>query len=394
MKHIRKLIFIFVFFQMALGFASMGHNKVSVYFFWGKGCTHCKHAITYLEKMQTKYPKLQIEYLEIWEHPENIELMQSLAKELKFKITGLPVTIIGDKFVVGYYNDETTGSYMEELIIAARANGSSDYVQNHIKKNGKKHVSTTTLPETIKVPIFGDVNIKNISLPLLTILLGAIDGFNPCAMWVLVMLLSFLVAINERKKMIYLGTLFIVTSAFVYYLFLVAWLNIMFFFKFIQGAKILIGLLAIAGGGYYLKDFFTNKEGVCKVTRQKEKQKIANTLSKIVEQKRYWLAGIGIIILAFLVNLIELVCSAGLPAIYTQVLSITPLSKLGYHLYLLLYTFVFMLDDLLIFMIAIFSLEMLNLTNKYSRYSHLIGGIMLVGIGTLLIFKPEWLLFQ
>lgn len=390
MKIVKILLCLFLFLQVGFVHSKDVSEKAPVYLFWGKGCPHCKQAIAFLESLQKEIPNIEIQYLEIWDHPENLKLLKEFAQKGNFTYGGLPVIIIGDRHFVGYLSDSTSGQEIKQAIL--------EWSQSkQLRAKGKERTQEykpSPLPESIPVPLFGEVKIRNLSLPVLTIIIGAIDGFNPCAMWVLLMLLSFLIAMDDRKKMLYFGSLFIAASACVYYLFLVAWLNVMFFLRYIQGVKILIGILALVGGGYYLREFFKNKEGVCKVTKQEQKQKIASALSAIVSEKRYLLAGVGIVLLAFFVNLIELICSAGLPAIYTQILSITPLSKLEYYLYLLLYTFVFMLDDLIVFMIAIFSLKMMGITNKFSRYSHLIGGTVLAILGILLIFKPQWLMFD
>ena len=102
---------------------------------------------------------------------------------------------------------------------------------------------------------------------------------------------------------------------------------------------------------------------------------------------------IGIILLAFAVNLVELVCSAGLPAIYTQVLSLTPMPKWQYYLYLLFYILIFMLDDLIVFVIAMVGLKAVGIESKYARMSRLVGGIVILLIGLLMLIKPELLAF-
>ena len=162
---------------------------------------------------------------------------------------------------------------------------------------------------------------------------------------------------------------------------------------FIVWVRALIGLLALGGGGYNLKKFFTEKDSGCKVTGSEERQKFFQRLKSTVNENNFWIALIGIIILAFMVNLVELICSAGLPAVYTQVLALNNLTSWQYYLYILLYILFFMLDDLFVFFIAMATLEMTGVTTKYSRYSQLIGGTIMVVIGILLIFKPEWLMF-
>ena len=142
-----------------------------------------------------------------------------------------------------------------------------------------------------------------------------------------------------------------------------------------------------------MKEYWKNKDGACKVTGGENKQKTFNKLKELVHHNSFWFALGGIILLAGAVNLVELICSAGFPAIYTQVLALNHLPKWEYYLYLLGYIFFFMLDDLIVFFVAMITLKMTALSGKYSRYSNLIGGLLMVIIGILLIFKPELLMF-
>ena len=116
-------------------------------------------------------------------------------------------------------------------------------------------------------------------------------------------------------------------------------------------------------------------------------------MKQVVSSRGFLLSLIGIIALAAAVNLIESVCSAGFPVIFTQILALSNLEKWQYYLYMLLYIFVFMLDDMIVFIGAMVTLRLTGVTNKYSRFSHLIGGILMLLIGVLLIFKPELLMF-
>jgi len=247
------------------------------------------------------------------------------------------------------------------------------------------------LPETIRMPLVGEIKIKDFSLPLLTIIIGAIDGFNPCAMWVLLFLISLLLGIQDKTKMWALGTAFILASGAVYFLFLSAWLNLFLFLGFVFWMRIIIALVALGSGGYHLYDYYKNRG--CVVENSEKRRMVFDRIRRIIGEKKFWVALIGIVILAFAVNLVELVCSAGLPAVYTQVLTLSKLPVWQYYGYLLLYIFVFMLDDLLVFIIAMTTLQMKAVSSRYTRYSALIGGIIMLIVGILLIFKPGWLMF-
>ncbi len=190
-----------------------------------------------------------------------------------------------------------------------------------------------------------------------------------------------------------LGGTFILTSALVYFLFLTAWLNFFLFIGFIYWIRLVVGLGALIMGGYYLKNYFTNKADVCQIEESEKKQKIIERLKNSVQKEKFIFALAGIVVLAAVVNLFELLCSIGLPAIYTNILSLSDLSTVKYYLYLLLYIFFFMLDDMVVFIIAMVTLKAVGMTKKYSRYSALIGGILILIIGVLLLFKPAWLMF-
>lgn len=247
--------------------------------------------------------------------------------------------------------------------------------------------------ESLTLPIIGTIQIANLSLPLLSVVIGLLDGFNPCAMWTLFFLISLLLSMKDKRRMWILGTVFIITSAFVYFLFLSAWLNFFLILGFLFWIRIIVGLVALGAGIYNLRDYYVNREGACKVTGSEKRRKTFDKLKSITHERSFILALGGIILLALAVNLIELVCSAGLPAIYTQILSLNTLSAWQYYSYILIYIFFFMLDDLFVFAVAMITLHAVGIQSKYARFSRLIGGILMLIIGVLLLFKPELLMF-
>lgn len=247
--------------------------------------------------------------------------------------------------------------------------------------------------ESLTLPIIGTIQTANLSLPLLSVVIGLLDGFNPCAMWTLFFLISLLLSMKDKRRMWILGTAFIITSAFVYFLFLSAWLNFFLILGFLFWIRIIIGLVALGAGVYNLRDYYVNREGACKVAGSEKRRKTFDKLKNLAHERKFILALGGIILLAFAVNLIELVCSAGLPAIYTQILSLNTLSTWQYYSYILIYIFFFMLDDLFVFAIAMITLHAVGIQSKYARFSRLIGGILMLIIGALLLFKPEFLMF-
>lgn len=403
--------FIFTIFAFSFLFftstAAQAANNVKVYFFWGEGCPHCAKEKELLKYYTHKYSYVELLDFELYNNYNNGQILSEVADILKSRVDGVPFTVIGDKTFSGY-SENVSPEQISERIEYCHNNKCSDslatlFVQeprdnsnielSHAQEQMVNVDEPTKEKNLINVPGLGEVDAINFSLPLITIVMGVLDGFNPCALWTLLFLISLLLGMENKKRMWALGSAFIVVSASVYFLFMAAWLNFILFIGFVIWVRLLIGCIALLGGSYNLKEFLFNKNGGCKVTNDEKRQKIFTRIREIIQQKSFWLAFFGIIILAFAVNLVELICSAGLPAIYTQILALNNLPVWQYYAYILLYIFFFMLDDLFIFFVAMATLHMAGISTKYSRVSKLIGGILMIIIGILLIFKPEWLMF-
>ncbi|NNF77600.1 MAG: hypothetical protein HKN05_06180, partial [Rhizobiales bacterium] len=241
------------------------------------------------------------------------------------------------------------------------------------------------------VPLFGSVELANLSLLALTILLAGVDGFNPCAMWVLVFLIGLLLGLKDERRMWVLGAAFLAATGIMYFAVMTTWLNVFLFLAAVAWIRVIISLLAIGGGFYFLREYWTKPEGVCHVTNPGRRQKIMAALRSTVQQNQLMLSIAGIMTLAVLVNFIELLCSAGIPAVYTQILAMNQLPVAVNYLYIGLYVAVFMLDDIAIFATAMLALRVTGLTSSYARYSHLIGGVVLLMIGAVMLLRPELL---
>lgn len=391
-------------------------EKINIYFFYGNGCPHCAKEEKFLKTLKESDDEIDVHYFETWYNSENAQLLKDIAQKFDFDVRGVPFTIISDQTISGYGEAETTGVKILSIIEKVKKEGCIDIVSPFIvdEKNdfeckheecsmggecehdcGCNAVAETEeeeIPKYIELPFFGNVETKNISLPFLTIIIAATDGFNPCAMWVLLFLINLLLGMKDKKRMWILGSAFIISSGAVYFLFLSAWLNLFLFLSFIVIIRVVIGNVAIASGVYHLFDWYENREG-CKVTASEKRRLVFEKIKKIASANSFWIALSGIIILAAAVNLVELICSAGLPAVYTQILALSDLPAWKYYSYLLLYIIIFMADDMIVFFIAMKTLELKATDSKFTHYSMLIGGVIMVLVGIFLLFKPGWLMF-
>lgn len=368
-----------------------------VYLFWVKGCPHCAHEIRFLQAMQRAQPDLEVRYLEITHDNQHRKLFLEVMSKLGVSEAAVPLTIVGNHVWMGYSDDAAIGKQLEQRIADCRVASCPDFVaalmQAQAPTDRTPQAVRAAAPDKMQVPVLGEISLRDLSLPALTVVLGALDGFNPCAMWTLVFLIGLLLGMRDRARMWVLGSAFIIGSAAVYFVFMAAWLNLLLFLGSLLLIRVVIALVALAGGLYYLREYFTNPQAVCPVTAPERRQRVFQCLRSLAQDGRFVVALLGILALAFLVNLVELLCSAGIPAVYTQILAMHALPTWQYYAYLLLYILVFMADDLLVFVAAMLTLRVSGLSSQYARYSHLIGGLLLLAIGALMLLRPELLMF-
>ncbi len=378
-------------------------KEVNLYLFHGDGCPHCAKEREYLKEIEKEYDDVNIHLYEVWYDTDNQELMEKVKKELNSSTNYVPLTIIGDKYTVGF--NDNTKLMIKNNIEKCLKEDCEDVVGNVL---AGKTANETTIKKEVKepkkdkedsikdLPILGKVDVKKVSLPIMAAVIGLVDGFNPCAMWVLIFLISMLLGTKDRKKMWILGLTFLFTSAFIYLLFMVAWLNIAIKMNTVIWLRITIAIIAIIAAFINLKSFYKSlkKDTGCEVVDSKKRKNIIEKIKKFTLEKSLILGLLGVMTLAVSVNFIELTCSAGLPLLFTQILALNNLSKLSYMIYILIYIFFFLVDDIIVFVIAMFTLKITGISNKYSKYSHLIGGIIMLLIGLLMIIKPEWLMLN
>lgn len=352
-------------------------NK-TVIIFTHPACKSCKKQKKYIDKTsKLKYPEVKFLYFNI-NTPKSFNLIKEYYIQYGINIENIrtPSTFIGNNYIIGYQNDEITGKKIDFLI--------KNNFYNHKVAQEKKQVKEINT-------FFGKIDLLKLSLPALAILLGLIDGFNPCAMWVLVYLISLIAELeNKSKKWFIVGT-FIFASGILYFLFITALLNVFLFIGYLRIIELLIGCFALYIGLVSFKNYFSRGNHIeCKVTDYKTRKKTMGFAKRTINASNIITAVLGIILLAFAVNSIEFLCSAGLPAIFTSIISQANLSKFEYYLYIFLYVLFFMLDDLIIFSLAVFAIDK-YIGEKYLTKTKLIAGIILTALGMLMIFFPNYL---
>ena len=351
-------------------------NKVNLYLFHRYGCPHCEKELEFLKEIKDKYKNLNIYTYEVTTSKINADYYKKVKDVLKDTSNGVPYTVIGNKSFLGY--NELIGSRIESAI--------QDYLEINEKTENEKN--------TYKLPLIGEVNAKDISIPFVAMVLGLVDGFNPCAMWILLFLINMFFGMKNKKKMFILGYTFLFTSGLVYFLSMLG-ISVVLNIAAVKWIQRLIALVALVAGVLNIRTYIkTRNDDGCHVVDEKKRKKIFKKVQVITKEDRLFIALLGIITLAVSVNLVELACSLGFPAIFSEILALNNIKGAARIIYLILYVIFYMLDDIVVFTIAVCTLSISARSTKYTKYVNLIAGIIMILIGILLIFKPEWVMFN
>ncbi len=381
---------------------------VIVSVFVREDCKHCQAEKAFLTELRERLGnRLQIRYLDIKENPRDKEKFIRVTEELGL-MKGTPVTLVGGKIFQGFDSEETTGKMILEIIqstsptagaltfddVLADPNSVevvSSLAADSICADSDKKCETGGL--TVRIPFLDkQLDLSTYSLSAVSLILGLIDGFNPCALWVLVMFLTLLLQTGSRRRMWQYAGLFILAEAVMYYLILTVWFKTWDFIGLSQIVTPLVGALAVGSGIYFLYKWSTWKP-VCSATGDEQKKNISNRITALVRRPMTLGVVVGILALAFSVNVFEFACSIGIPQAYTKILELNDLGFWGTQFQMMLYIAMYMLDDVVVFALALFGAHKLSGMMRYSKWSTLVGGVLMLILGFLMIFSPETLVF-
>lgn len=363
-------------------------DGVTIYFFYGDGCPHCEREKPFIEEMKRRYPELQVRSYEVWHNRANAEFFSRLAGAYGFEASGVPATFIGDmEPVIGFSHDGTSRERIEKGIRSCLERGCPDPAERLKLPPGQAPPSAQE-DRMVNVPWVGLVDASKMALPLLTVVLGGLDSFNPCAFFVLFTLLGMLVHAGTRGRMLLIGGVFVFFSGFMYFLFMSAWLN---FFLYVGEFKIMTaiaGVIALGIAGVNIKDFFFFKRGISLVIPEAAKPKLFERMRGLLKATSILSMLVGAAILAVAANTYELLCTAGFPMVFTRILTLHDLSRPQYYLYLVFYNVVYIVPLAVIVLVATFTLGARKLSERQGRNLKLVSGLMMLCLGVALLVDP------
>jgi glutaredoxin len=379
--------------------------RVDIEVFVREGCPHCAAAEEFLAKLKREQPQLAISIRDVNKEPEALQRLTALTRE-HGGVARVPAFFVGNQLLFGYSEAARSDLLIRNALAGRRsaqpttagestceladpAADPKDILLKPCKDASHADASAAPpAPEPFQIDFLGrTLTLDDIGLPAFTFAIGLLDGFNPCSMWVLLLMISLLAPLNDRPRMLAIAGTFVLIQGIAYFIFLAAWLNLFLLIGLARWSQLLIAAIAIIAGLINLKDFFAFKWGLSLSIPEHQKPKIYQRMRGILTAKSLTAAIIATIVLAVLVQIVELLCTSGFPALFTRILTMRELDTATYYGYLLLYMAAYMIDDMIVLGIGVTLLSRHRLQEREGRVLKFLSGLAMVGLGIYLIFE-------
>ncbi len=394
-------------------------NPVVVYFFWGDGCPHCAAAKPFLAELNERFPSMIVRDYEVWYHPQNQAPFTQMAAKFGFEPSGVPTIFIGDQFWEGF-GEGYTDLAVEDAVARCAAEGCVDAgagvsaiaplptatpaptvaptavaVAAAAQAGAATTGSAADLPPVqtsslLALPWLGQVDLAAQSLIVSTALIAFVDGFNPCSLWVLTMLLALTLHTGSRRKVFIIGLVFITVTALVYVAFIAGLFSMFTLLSFAPWIQVIVALVALFFAVINIKDYFWYKEGISLTIADEQKPGIYRRMRGVMNAGDSLPALIGAtIVMAAGVSLVEFTCTAGFPMLWTNLLVAQGVTAITFAALLLLYMLIYQLDELVIFGVAVVTLRASKLEEKQGRILKLISGVLMLTLALVMLVNPK-----
>lgn len=383
-------------------------DTVALYFFWGEGCPHCAAAKPFLADVAKEHPELQVSALEVYNDEANMDAFVAMARTFGFEPTGVPTFFLGEEYWVGFAED-TTGRQIEAAVEACIASGCPDAGAGVLAPAAGAAAATTSPPpagtgasadradpgttalgqDVVTLPLLGPVDLAGQSLLVSTALIAVVDGFNPCSLWVLSVLIALTLRTGSRRRVVLMGLVFISVTAFVYALFIAGLFTVLTVASVGPWVQSLVALVALGFAFVNIKDYFWWQQGVSFTIAEEDKPGIYRRIRGLAKAGDSLPALIGgTVVLAAGVSLVEFTCTAGFPVLWTNILTAQEATAATFLALLIVYLLIYQLDEAAIFGTAVVTLRASKLQERHGRMLKLVGGMLMLTLAVVMLTNP------
>ena len=374
--------------------AAAGVEAAQVEFevFVREGCPHCARAEAFLDGLAKQRPALRIVIRDVVKEPAAMQRLEDIARLQGAAAARVPAFFVGGQLIFGFSEEASTDKLLLAALqglkpVAAASAAESLSCAAQSDSTCRAEVPSTAVGNSaFELSMFGrTVSLDDVGLPVFTVVMGLLDGLNPCSMWVLILMISLLATLNDRKRMLAVAGTFVLVEGVVYFVFMAAWLNLFMLIGLSRISQFVIATIAIAAGLINMKDFMMPGRGPTLSISDKSKPGIYARMRDILRAESLTAAIVGVIVLALLVQVVEFMCTSGFPALFTRILTLRQLDTASYYGYLLLYNVAYMFDDVIVLAVGVTTLSHRRLQDKEGRWLKLLSGLVMVALGVYLV---------
>jgi cytochrome c biogenesis protein CcdA/glutaredoxin len=392
-------------------------------------CPYCQEARRYLAELQRRQPDLIIVIRELSEEPAAARDLQTLARAQGIPSAGVPAFHIGGRiFQVGFDRRTTPGEIEAALkrlnlppprgaaalgptggdsaaadpgagagttsaaLPSCSADSTAETVGDTLAAAGGCGGADLEAREerTVRLPLVGEIGTASVALPAMTALIAFVDGFNPCSLWVLTFLLGIVIYTGSRRKIAIVGFTFLAVTTAAYGVFMLGLFTTLHLLSYMGWVTTAVAAVALAFALINIKDYFWFRQGISLTISDRHKPGIYARVRGLMHPGRSLPALVaGTAVLALGITLVELPCTAGFPMVWSGIVAARDVS-LGYFAALFtLYLSIYLLDELIVFGIAVITLRRSRLEEKHGRALKLVGGMVMLSLAVTLLLAPQ-----
>ena len=346
---------------------------------------------------QQQHARVSLVDYEVWYHKDNQKILEEFSSALGFDPSGVPVTVIGERYWIGFSQEYE--AEMESALQAALADPDPVDIGAGLSLSAQTQpaapaasAADSAARQTLTLPLIGKVNLAKESLTFSTAVIGFVDGFNPCSLWVLSVLLALTLHSGSRKKILAVGLTYLIVTTIVYSLFITGVFTLLSYVGYLKWIQIGVALIALVFGVVNLKDYFWYKEGLSFTISDKHKPKLYQNMRSTLTDTSSMLGLIGSsAALAVGVSFIEFSCTAGFPVIWSNLIAANQVKVWQFILLLGLYMFIYLLDEMAVFISAAVTMRASRVEEKHGRLLKLISGVLMTTLAFVMIINPQWM---
>jgi len=378
---------------MAAGAPARAADPDRIELFVREGCPHCGQAEAFVAQLGRERPGLTIVVRDVTKDEGALARLQELVRSAGAGAARVPAAYVNGQLILGYSTEASTDKLIRSALAGSRVasstpgDSSSCEAEDSLSCGPGAGAAAAAPPaEDFSVTLFGrTVTLDDVGLPAFTLAMGLLDGFNPCSMWVLLLIISMLAPLNDRKRMLAIAGTFVLVEGISYFVMMAAWLNLFLLIGLSRASQIAIAVIAIVAGLINVKDFFAFGRGITLSIPDSAKPRIYSRMRGILHAPTYTAAIAGTVVLGLLVQVVEFMCTSGFPALFTRILTLRQLDTASYYGYLLLYNAAYMVDDIIVLGIGVKLLSRHRLNKKEGRMLKLLAGVVMIGLGVYLL---------